>query len=150
MSGALHVIFRVADAEYGVPASEVLHMETYTGATRVPGAPDHVAGLVQIRQRVVPVIDVRRRFGLPSIEPTIDSRVVVVQDGARTVGLLVDSAREVVNIPPEQVQPPPEVVARESRGFVKSVAQAGKRLVLLIDSKKVTGGVVAEAKHGGQ
>lgn len=136
---ALHVIFKVADAEYAVSADDVLHMESYVGATRVPGAASHVAGLVQIRQRVVPVVDVRQRFGLPRVEPTLDSRIVVVQDGERTVGLLVDSAREVLNIPEDQFQPPPDIVAKQSKGFVKSVAQTGKRLVLLIDFKKVVG-----------
>jgi purine-binding chemotaxis protein CheW len=133
----LHVLFKVAEADYALPAADVLHMESYQGATKVPGAAAHVAGLVQIRQRVVPVVDVRQRFGLPRIEPTIDSRIVVVQDGPRTVGLLVDSAREVLHIAADKVQIPPEVVAKQSRGFVRSVAQAGTRLVLLVDWKRI-------------
>ena len=94
----LHVLFKVADAEYAIPASEVLHMESFDGATRVPGAPAYVAGLMQVRRRVIPVVDLRLRFGLPAVTPTLDSRVVVVQAGERAVGLLADSAREVKNI----------------------------------------------------
>jgi purine-binding chemotaxis protein CheW len=136
---ALHVVFKVAGAEYAVPASEVLQMESFTGATPVPGAPAHVAGLVQVRGRVVPVVDARARFGLPPAERTLDSRVVVGQLGTRTVGLLVDSAREVLKLASEQFQPPPALVAEQAKGFVKAVAQVGPRLLMLIDFPRVIG-----------
>ena len=135
----LFVLFRVADAEYVLPASDVLHMESYEGATRVPGAPDHVAGLMQIRRRVIPVIDLRRRFGLPAVELTLDSRVVVVQSGERAVGLLADSAREVKHIASEDFRPPPELIVEQSSGYVTMVAQAGARMLMLIDFHKVIG-----------
>lgn len=141
----LHVVFRVASAEYVLPASQVLHMETYTGATPVPGAAPYVVGLVQVRSRVLPVVDLRVRFGLPALEPTIDSRILVVQVGTRAVGLLADSAREVLRIEPEKFQPPPELVVEQAAGFVTQVAELGKRLVMLIDSSKVIG---EEAPHG--
>ncbi|XYI01470.1 chemotaxis protein CheW [Sorangium sp. So ce1128] len=144
MSG-LHVVLKVADTEYVISAAEVLHMESFTGATRVPGTRPYVGGLIQIRGRVVPVIDLRARFGLPTIEPTLDSRVIVVQSGGRTVGLLVDSAREVVNIAAEELRPPPEVMAEESAGFVRSVAKLGKRLVMLVDVGRIIG---EEQDHG--
>jgi purine-binding chemotaxis protein CheW len=136
---ALHVVFKVAGAEYAIPAAEVMQMESFTGATPVPGAPAHVAGLVQVRGRVVPVVDARARFGLPPAERTLDSRVVVGQLGTRTVGLLVDSAREVMKLGPEQLQPPPPLVAEQAKGFVRAVAQVGTRLVMLIDFPRVIG-----------
>jgi purine-binding chemotaxis protein CheW len=141
----LHVVFKVAGAEYAIPASEVLQMESFTGATPVPGAPVHVAGLVQVRGRVVPVVDARARFGLPPGERTLDSRVVVGQLGSRTVGLLVDSAREVMKLAPDQLQPPPPLVAEQAQGFVKAVAQVGQRMVMLIDFSRVIG---EEKVHG--
>ncbi len=136
---ALHVVFRVGDAEYAVPADDVLQMESYTGATKVPGTAPYVAGLMQIRRKVVPVVDLRRRFGLEPREPTAATRVVVLNAGARTVALLVDSAREVQQIPEEQIRPPPDVVAQQSSGFVRSVAQVKDRLLMLIDVPKVLG-----------
>jgi purine-binding chemotaxis protein CheW len=142
----LHVVFKVAGAEYAIPASEVLQMDSFTGATPVPGASSHVAGLVQVRGRVVPVVDARSRFGLPPAERTLDSRVVVGQLGTRTVALLVDSSREVVKLAPEQLQPPPPMVAEQSQGFVKAVAQLGQRLVMIIDFPRVVG---EEKNHGG-
>jgi purine-binding chemotaxis protein CheW len=139
MSKQLHVLFKVADSEYVVSAADVLHMESFTGATRVPGTQAHVTGLMQIRQRVVPIVDLRMRFGLPDITPTIDSRVVVVQAGTRAIGLLVDSAREVIELADGAFAPPPDVVVQQAQGFVTSVAQSGQRLLMLIDLHKVIG-----------
>lgn len=143
----LYVIFRIGETEYAVAASDVLQMETYTGATHVPGAPEWVAGLMQIRANVVPVVDLRRRFGLPPIEASLDRRVVVVRVGERTVGLLVDSGREVQKFEPDAFRLPPDVVARQSNGFVRGIAQADKRLVLLLDCERVLG---EETRHGEQ
>lgn len=143
----LHVLFCVADVEYALPASEVLHMESFTTATRVPGTQPHVAGLVQIRSRVIPVIDLRIRFGLPTAQPTLDSRVMVVQCGERSVGLLADSARRVLNIEPTAFRPPPDVVAQQAGGFVRSVAQVEGRLVMLMNSEMVIGEEVPNGDH---
>jgi len=141
----LHVLCKIGDAEYVLPAADVLQMESYAGATKVPGAGEQVAGLVQIRGRVVPVLDMRIVFGLPAVTPTLDSRVVVMKRGERTVGLLVDSAREVLKIPAGDFQPPPPVVTQQTDGLVKGVVQAGKRLLMLIDFTKVIG---EEHEHG--
>lgn len=135
----VHVLCKIADAEYVLPADHVLQMESFSGATKVPGAAAPVAGLVQIRGRVVPVLDLRVVFGFPAIPPTLDSRVVVMQQAKRTVGLLVDSAREVVTIPAADFKAPPGVVSDQTDGFVKAVAQKGNRLLMLIDFTKVIG-----------
>jgi purine-binding chemotaxis protein CheW len=143
---ALHVLFRVGDSDYVLPASDVLQMESYRGATPVPGAAEYVAGLVQVRGRVVPVVDLRIRFGLPPVEQTLDTRVVVVQREERTIGLLVDSAREVLQIEEDTLKAPPEVLRHDGKSFVKAVAKSGQRLVMLIDFAKVIG---EERDHGG-
>jgi purine-binding chemotaxis protein CheW len=136
---ALHIVFKVGTAEYVVPASDVVQMESYTGATKVPGTPDHVSGLVQIRSRVVPVIDLRARFRLPPVEHTLDSRVVVVTVEGRSVGLLVDVARDIARIAETDFKPPPDVVLAQTDGFVKAVAQVGERLLMLVDCPKIVG-----------
>lgn len=140
---SLYVLFKVAGADYALRAVDVLHMESFEGATLVPGAPSHVAGLMQTRRRVVPVVDLRARFGLPATEPTLDRRVVVVQSRERTVGLLADSAREIASIADDAFRPPPDLVVQQSAGYVTSVAQAGSRLVMLLDVQKVIGDDVA-------
>ncbi|MDO9016242.1 MAG: chemotaxis protein CheW [Deltaproteobacteria bacterium] len=135
----LHVVFRVASTEYVIPASEVLRMESYEGATPVPGAPPYLAGVVQVRGRFVPVVDLRARFGLPPAPLSIDSRIVVGQSGDRPVALLVDSAREVLHLSPEQLRPPPPMVVEQCAGYVSAVARVGERFVMLIDFRKVIG-----------
>lgn len=135
----LHVLCKVNDTEYVLPAADVLQMESFTGATKVPGAAAQVTGLVQIRGRVVPVVDLRVVFGLTSIPPTLDSRVVVMKASERVVGLLVDSAREVLKIPADDFHPPPAVLVQQTDGLVKAVAQVGNRLLMLIDFIKVIG-----------
>jgi purine-binding chemotaxis protein CheW len=146
----LHIVFHVGDAAYALPASAVLQMETFTGATRVPGTPEYVVGLVQIRGSVVPVLDLRLRFGLPKAPLTLDSRIVVVERDARRVGLLVDSAREIMKIDPQAFQPPPELVTAQSAHFVSSVARAGDRLLMLIDCDRVIGEENIHGEHPNQ
>jgi purine-binding chemotaxis protein CheW len=141
----LHVTFRVAGTDYAVPASQVLHLESFESATPVPGAPPYVSGVVQVRGRLVPVVDLRARFGLPAIEHSIDRRVVVIQVGTRIAGLLVDSAREVLQIDPAAFEKPPEIIQHQSAGFIKAVATITKRLFLLVDVPRIIG---EEPSHG--
>jgi purine-binding chemotaxis protein CheW len=136
---SLHVAFRVGTAEYVLPASQVLHLESFETATHVPGAPAYVAGLVQVRGRVVPVVDLRTRFGLPPTAHTLAHRVVVVQLGARVAGLLVDSAREVVRLDEASFQDAPELIKQQAHGFVKGVVTVGDRLFLIVDVPRLIG-----------
>jgi len=135
----LHVLFKVDDTLYALPADVVLQMESYTGATVVPGAPSFVAGIIQLRGRVVPVVDLRARFGLPPKERTLETRVVVGEQHDRTVALIADSAREVVRMAPSQLKPPPRLVDDGTKGFVRAVAQLGDRTVMVLDFAKVIG-----------
>ena len=135
----LHVAFRVGDAEYVIPAVDVLHLESFTEATPVPGAPAFVAGLVQVRGKLVPVVDLRTRFGLPPIERTVDNRVIVVKVGTRTTGLLVDRAREVLKLDSAGFEPPPALIDQQAAGFVKAVTTIANRLLLVVDVPRVIG-----------
>lgn len=143
----LYVVFKVADTEFAMPASEVVQMESFTGATAVPGAPPYVAGLVQVRGRVVPVVDVRARFGLPPGILGLDSRIIIGQRNERPVAMWVDSAREVLKLEASQIEAPPRVLADETQGFVKAVARIDKRLVLLIEFGRVIGDEVESHGH---
>lgn len=135
----LHVICKIADSEYAIPADSVFQMESFTEATPIPGSPSYVAGLVQIRQQIIGVLNMRLRLGLPYVAPTLESRVVVLKIGEKLVGFLVDSAREVQNIEPDLFRQPPEIVTQQSEGFVKAIAQIKDRIIILLDAVKVTG-----------
>ncbi len=138
----LFVVFKVGGADYALAADEVLQMESFSGATSVPGAQGFVIGIIQLRGRVVPVIDLRLRFGMSPIEATLDSRVVVGERDGRAVALLADVAREVVRIAPSQEQPPPRLV--DDGGFVRAVVQLAERTVLVLDFAKVIGEVAID------
>lgn len=146
----LHVLFKVGDADYVLPAADVVQMESFSGATEVPGCPAHVAGVVQVRGRVIPVIDLRARFGLPAVPRTLDARVIVVATGSRQVGLLADSARQLLRLELSAFQPPPEVIREQSSGFVNSIARTSAGVVLRIDFEKVIGHGVPEEQGDGQ
>lgn len=135
----LFVVFRVDDVDYALPASDVLQMESFTGATAVPGTASFVRGIVQLRGRVVPVVDLRLRFGLAPREPTLESRVVVAESNNRAVALLADTAREVVRIPEESEKPPPALASEG--GFVRSIVQLPERTILVLDFERVIGDV---------
>jgi purine-binding chemotaxis protein CheW len=135
----LYVVFKVGDADYAVESASVLQMEAFTGATAVPGTAAFIAGVMPVRGRVVPVVDLRVRFGLESAPRTMDSRVVVGQLGDRAVALLADSAREVLRIPSAELKAPPPMALGASGGFVKAIAHVGGRLILLLDFAKVIG-----------
>ena len=141
----LHVTFRVGNAEYAINADQVLHLETFSEATHVPGAPAFVAGLVQVRGKLIPVVDLRTRFGLAAAERTLDSRVIVVKVGSRVAGLLVDSAREVLPLDEAAFEPPPELLGSHASGFVKAVAAQAKRLLLVVDVPRLIGEEVLHA-----
>jgi purine-binding chemotaxis protein CheW len=146
----LHVVFQVGATDYLLAAEDVVQMESFSGATQVPGAPSHVAGLIQLRGQVLPVVDVRARFGLAAAERTIDARVIVVADGERRVGLLVDRAREVVELAADEFHAPPELVTAQAAGFVRSIAHRDRRVLMLVDVAKVIGkeAMHREERHG--
>lgn len=136
---ALYVLFVVGGTSFALPAEMVLQMETFAGATAVPGTPPWVAGIIQLRGRVIPVVDLRARFGLPTAERTIDTRVVVGEQDGRVVALVADSAREVARISPSQLKPPPRLVDLGARGYIRAVVQAGERTIMVLDFAKVIG-----------
>lgn len=136
---SLYVVFKVEGADYALPADVVLQMESYAGATVVPGTQPFVAGIIQLRGRVVPVVDLRARFGLPARAATFETRLVVGEHDGRTVALVADSAREVMLVQASQVKPPPRLVEDGARGFVRAVAQVGDRTLMVLDFAKVIG-----------
>ncbi len=135
----LHVVFNLAGAEYALPFDSVLQMQSYSGATFVPGAPAYAEGIVTVRGLVVPVLDLRTRFGLPRAELSLDARIIVTESRGRVVALRVDSAREVLKLDVDKHQPAPSIVSERSSGFVQAVHPLGKRLLLLIDLPKLLG-----------
>lgn len=133
-----YILFTVAGTTYALPSGEVRHMEMLEAVTRVPNAPGFIDGVVFSRGHVVPVVNLRARFGFERAAYDLRTRLIVVQAASRVIGLVVDSAREFVNIPPESIQPPHEALAGMSGRYVEGVASLGdKRLVLTLDLSRI-------------
>ena len=112
-------------------------MELIEQITPVPNAPSFVEGVVFSRGHVIPAVNLRVRFGLPPQQHTPRSRLVVVEAGQRTVGLIVDSAREFRNLASESIQPPNETIAGLSGKYLRGIAIVAERLILILDMNEV-------------
>jgi purine-binding chemotaxis protein CheW len=127
-----YVLFELAGTAYAVSSGVVQRMEMVEHVTPVPNAPPFVDGVVFSRGRVVPAINLRRRFGFDRADYDLKTRLVVVAHAGRVVGLVVVSAREVVTIPDEAIQPPPDGVAGTSGGYLGGIATLGEKVVLIL------------------
>jgi len=132
-----YILFTVAGTTYALRSGEVRHMEMIEDITRVPNAPSFVDGVVFSRGQVVPVVNLRARFGFERASHDLRTRLIVVQSAARLVGLVVDAAREFVNIPPDAIQPPQEALAGMSGRYVEGIASIRGRLILVLDLSRV-------------
>jgi len=131
------ILFELAGTTYGVPSRAVQQMEMVEHITPVPNAPPFVEGVVFTRGQVVPAVNLRARFGFQKKPYDLKTRLIVVTDGARVVGLIVDTAREFVTIPSEAIQPPPEAIAGLSGKYLDGIATLGERLVLILNVAEV-------------
>jgi len=132
-----YILFSVAATTYALPSGEVRHMEMLEEITRVPNAPSFVDGVVFSRGQVVPVVNLRARFGFERVPFDLKTRLVVVQAGTRLIGLVADSAREFVSIPPEAIQPPNDALAGMSGRYVDGIATVRDRLILILNLDRI-------------
>jgi purine-binding chemotaxis protein CheW len=128
-----YVLFELAGATYALRSDDVVQLEMVGTPTPVPNAPAFVEGVVSVRGQVIPAVSLRARFGFARAEHDLRSRLIVVRSQGRTVGLVVDSAREFASIPPDAIRPLPEGVGGLSGHYLRGVAQRGERLMLVVD-----------------
>jgi len=131
------IVFRLKDEEYGVEVNQVKSIEKLDHITRVPRTPKFVKGVINLRGVVTPIIDLRTRFGLEEAEYTDATRVIIVAVGELEVGLIVDAANDVIDIPVHAIEPPPEVVGGVEAAYLRGVAKLEKRLLILLNLDKV-------------
>ena len=131
------ILFTLAGTTYAVRTSEVAHIEMIEHVTGVPNAAHFVDGVVFSRGQVVPALNLRARFGFEKAEYDLRTRLLVVQHGGRSVGLVVDSAREFLSIPASAIQPPPQALHGLSGRYIEGVANLSDRLILILDLREV-------------
>ncbi|MBD7942675.1 MULTISPECIES: chemotaxis protein CheW [Psychrobacillus] len=126
------VVFQLADKEYVIPVSQVQGIEKLIHITRVPKTPSFVKGVINLRGVVTPIIDLKSRFNLG--ESTLDesSRIIIISLEDMNVGVIVDSANDVLDIPMDSIEPQPEVVGGLEQDFIAGVTKIDKRLLILL------------------
>lgn len=127
------VSFVVAEEEFAVPILSVQEINRMLQITRVPQSPDFVEGVINLRGRIIPVVDLRKRFGMPSLEQTDDARIIVVEVNDRVIGFEVDSVNEVLRIKSSIVEPPPPMACGLDANYVQGVGKLDDRLLILLD-----------------
>ncbi|MDA8065446.1 MAG: chemotaxis protein CheW [Thermaerobacter sp.] len=126
------VAFQLADETYGVDIGSIREIITWQRVTPVPGAQGHIEGIINLRGRVIPVVDLRRRLGLPPIPDLTNSKIVIVEHAGDTIGLVVDGVSEVLRVPTGAVEPPSRMVSDVSTDYLRGVAKVGDNLVILL------------------
>jgi chemotaxis signal transduction protein len=148
MSRQSYILCTVAGATYALRSVEVQHMEMVEQVTPVPNAAPFVEGVVLSRGQVVPVVNLRSRFGFERTERTLRSRLLVVDSGGRRVGLLVDEAREFLAIADDAIHPPHEAIGGTGGDYLDGVATLGDRIVLILNVRELLNGA-APVGHSG-
>jgi purine-binding chemotaxis protein CheW len=137
MAKELHIVgFRVGQEVFGVPINLVHEIVRVPEITSVPDSPGCVQGVINLRGKIVSVVDLRRRFGAKEIKPNKKNRILVTEVGGKLVGLIVDSASEVLKIPENEIELPPVFDQGESN-YVTGVGKLNGRLIILIDLNKI-------------
>ncbi len=129
--------FFLAGEEYGVDVKQVQEIRRVGEITSVPRAPEVVRGVINLRGRVLPVLDLRRRLGLGEVAVDRASRIVVVRLKDRLLGLLVDGASQVLKIPVSRIEPAPEEVVQKGGDYIRGVAKLDDRLIILVDLERL-------------
>jgi len=130
------VIFRVNDEEYGVDVSLIKSIERMMQITRVPNVQEYIMGVMNLRGSVIPVVDLRVRFGFPATEIKEETRIIVLSIDELEVGIIVDSCSDVTDIKRENIEPPPSVVGAIESTFIQGVTKIDRRLVILLDMEQ--------------
>lgn len=130
------VIFRLAQEEYGLPITKVQEINRLVPITKLPQTPSFMEGVINLRGRIIPVIDLRKRFQLTVTEHTEDNRIIIVEVNGQTVGVIVDAVTEVVRLPAASVEPPPPAFILDAQ-YIHGVGKLDERLLILLDIDKI-------------
>lgn len=136
-----YILFELAGTTYAVRSHLVQQMEMIDQITPVPNAQAFVEGVVFLRGQVIPVLNLRVRFGFEKIPYDLRTRLVVVNTNGRALGLIVDAAREFVTIPSDSIRPPHEAIAGLSGQYLEGFAMLGERIVLILSLNEVMNSV---------
>ena len=131
------VSFHLGNEEYGVDISQVQEIIRMVDITHVPRAPHFMEGVINLRGQLIPIIDLRTRFGMGRQDHTKNTRIIVTEIATKRVGIIVDSVSEVLNLPIENVEEAPEMIAGVGTEYISGVGKMNDRLIILLELQKV-------------
>jgi len=131
------VSFNIGTEEFGVDILKVQEINRMVEITRVPQAPNYVEGVINLRGKVVPIVDLRKRFNLELKEYDKNTRIVVVDIDGNIMGMIVDSVSEVLRLSANTIEPPPDIVTGVNAEYIKGVAKLEDRLLIFLDLSRV-------------
>ncbi|SMP47403.1 chemotaxis protein CheW [Anoxynatronum buryatiense] len=134
-----YVIFKLDGESYGVSIHFVEIIEKVTDITRVPNAQPYILGVINLRGEIVPVIDLRKLFGLESIPVTDDSRIIILSVEELTVGIMTDSSSEVLSIPQENIENATSVLSHVEETSIKGIGKIDDRMIIMLDVFAILG-----------
>lgn len=134
------VVFNLNNENYGVTISTVESIIKMQAITRVPHSPHYVEGVTNLRGKVIPVIDLNRRFDLPVVEQTNGCRIIIVNIKKDVVGMVVDAVSEVLTISDGDIEPPPQISMTIHSSFISGIARLDDRLIILLDLDQIIAG----------
>ena len=130
------VSFKIGNEEFGVDILKVQEINRMVEITKVPQAPSYVEGVINLRGKVIPIVDLRKRFNLELKEADKNTRIVVVDIEGSIIGMVVDSVSEVLRLPSDTLEPAPEIVTGVNSEYIKGVAKLEDRLLIFLDLSK--------------
>jgi purine-binding chemotaxis protein CheW len=134
------VSFKLGSEEYGVDIGQVQEINRMVAVTHVPRAPQFMEGVINLRGQLIPIIDLRTRFGMDRAEHTKSTRIVVTEIGTKRIGMVVDSVSEVLRLPLEQIEEAPEMISGADTEYIRGVGKLDERLIILLDLGKIVTG----------
>ena len=137
--GSQYLTFRLAQEEYGVEILKVQEIKGYSAITPIPNTPPYIRGVMNLRGTVVPVVDLRVKLGMDTVEHNQFTVVIVVTVGRRVVGMVVDGVSDVLNIAASEMAPPPDMGGEVDTSSLTGIAKSGDRLISLLALDHVMG-----------
>lgn len=131
------VVFKLEDEEYGIDILRVKTIEKMSAITRVPKTPPYVKGVINLRGEVVPIIDLREKFNLKAAEESEDTRIIIIYVDDVTIGLIVDSVSEVIEIDSASIEEPPETIGNIEMSNIFGIGKLNDRIIILLDVYKI-------------
>lgn len=138
-NGTQFLTFRLGDEEYAIDILCAQEIRGYSTVTPIPNAPHYVRGVMNLRGTVIPVVDLRIKFGMPSEAYTKFTVIIVVTVGNKVMGLVVDAVSDVLDFAADDIEPPPAFDGATDSGFVRGLAKSGDRLVAVLDIDRLVG-----------